>query len=76
VIRVVARHLWWPGEDARCSIDRVRQSSGRRELTEKDLVIAKLGVARFEIRALSGAGMEDLVALETWPSDGEIVNLK
>jgi hypothetical protein len=44
-------------------------------LTEKDLVIAKLGVARFEIRALSGAGIEDLVALETWPSDSKIVNL-
>jgi len=32
-------------------------------------------VARSEVRALSGAGMEDLVALETWPSDSEIVNL-
>jgi hypothetical protein len=52
-----------------------RQSSGRRELTEKDLVIPRRGVARSEIRALSGAGMEDLVALETWLSDGEIVNL-
>jgi len=51
------------------------KSSGRRELTEKDLAIAKRGVARSEIRALSGAGMEDLVALETWPSDSEIVNL-
>jgi hypothetical protein len=50
-------------------------SSGRRELTEKDLVIAQRGVARSEIRALSGAGMDDLVALETWLSDGKIVNL-
>jgi len=32
-------------------------------------------VARSEIRALSGAGMDDLVALETWRSDSEIVNL-
>jgi hypothetical protein len=53
----------------------IEKNSGRRELTEKDLVAAKRGVARFEIRALSGAGMEDLVALETWPSGGEIVNL-
>jgi len=52
-----------------------RQSSGWRELTEKDLVIAKRGVARSEIRALSGAGIEDLVALETWLSDSKIVNL-
>jgi hypothetical protein len=44
-------------------------------LPEKDLVIVKLGVARSEIRALSGAGIEDLVALETWQSDSEIVNL-
>jgi hypothetical protein len=51
------------------------KSSGRRELTEKDLVIAQRGVARSEIRALSGAGMDDLVALETWLSDGKIVNL-
>ena len=52
-----------------------RKNSGRRELTEKDLVIVKLGVARSEIRALSGAGIEGLVALETWLSDSEIVNL-
>jgi hypothetical protein len=32
-------------------------------------------VARSEIRALSGARIGDLVALETWPSDSEIVNL-
>ncbi len=51
------------------------KSSGRRELTEKDLVIAKRGVARSETLVLSGAGVEDLVALETWPSDSEIVNL-
>jgi hypothetical protein len=43
--------------------------------SKKDLVIAKRGVARSEIRALSGAGMDDLVALETWPSDSKIVNL-
>ena len=43
--------------------------------SKKDLVIAKLGVARSEIRALSGARIEDLVALETWQSDSEIVNL-
>jgi hypothetical protein len=41
------------------------KSSGRRELTEKDLAIVKLGVARSEIRALSGARIDDLVALET-----------
>jgi len=35
-------------------------------LLEKDLVIGRLGVARLEIRALSGAGINDLVALETW----------
>jgi hypothetical protein len=76
VTGVLARQvLRWPGEHAWRSIDKVRQSSGRRELTEKDLVIAKRGVARSEIRALSGAGIEDLVALETWPSDSEIVNL-
>ena len=34
------------------------------------------GLRGLEIRALSGAGMEDLVALETWPSGGEIANLK
>jgi large subunit ribosomal protein L7/L12 len=48
---------------------------GRRELTEKDLVIAKQGVARSKTLVLSGAGVDDLVALETWPSDGEIANL-
>ena len=69
---VLARHMRWPGGDARRSIEK---SSGRRELTEKDLVIVKLGVARSEIRALSGAGIEGLVALETWPTDSEIVNL-
>jgi large subunit ribosomal protein L7/L12 len=63
---------YWPGEDARCSIEK---SSGRREPTEKDLVIAKRGVARSETLVLSGAGVEDLVALETWPSDSKIVNL-
>jgi len=51
------------------------QVSERQCCSKKDLVIAKLGVARSEIRALSGAGIEDLVALETWPSDSEIVNL-
>jgi large subunit ribosomal protein L7/L12 len=34
-----------------------------------------LGVARSEIRALSGAGIDDLVALETWQSDSEIANI-
>jgi hypothetical protein len=33
-------------------------------------------VARLEILALSGAGIEGLVALETWRSGGEIANLK
>jgi hypothetical protein len=76
VTGVLARPvLRWPGGDARRSIDGVQQSSGRRELTETDLVIVQRGVARSEIRALSGAGIEDLVALETWPSDSEIVNL-
>jgi hypothetical protein len=43
--------------------------------SKKDLVIAMAGVARSEVRALSGAGIDDLVALETWQSDNEIVNL-
>jgi large subunit ribosomal protein L7/L12 len=51
------------------------QVSGQQDCSKKDLVIAKLGVARSEIRALSGAGMDDLVALETWPSDSKIANL-
>jgi hypothetical protein len=51
-----------PGEGARRSTEK---SSGRRELTEKDLAIAKQGVARSETLVLSGAGVEDLVALET-----------
>ena len=34
-----------------------------------------LGVARSEVRALSGAGINDLVALETWQSDSEIANI-
>ena len=50
------------------------QISRRLAPSEKGLAIAKRGVARSEIWALSGAGIEDLVALETWPSDGEIVN--
>jgi hypothetical protein len=52
-----------------------RQSSGWCEPSEKDLAFAKIGVARSEIRALSGAGIDDLVALETELLDGEIVNL-
>lgn len=44
-------------------------------LLEKDLAVVKLGVARSEVRALSGAGMDGLVALETWQSGSEIVNL-
>jgi len=51
------------------------QVSEQQDCSKKDLVIVKREVARSEIRALSGAGMEDLVALETWPSDSEIVNL-
>jgi large subunit ribosomal protein L7/L12 len=51
------------------------QVSGQQDCSKKDLVIAKRGVARSEIRALSGAGMDDLVALETWPSDSKIANL-
>src|SRR5271170_3214160 len=52
------RRPWWSyGRLAGRSIEK---SSGRRELTEKDLVAAKRGVARSEIRALSGAGIEDL----------------
>jgi hypothetical protein len=54
---------------------KITKFSGQRCCSKKDLVIAKLGVARSEIRALSGAGIEDLVALETWPSDSEIANL-
>jgi large subunit ribosomal protein L7/L12 len=48
---------------------------GSKCCSKKDLVVVRLGVARSEIRALSGAGMDDLVALETWPNDCEIVNL-
>ena len=51
------------------------QVSEQQCCSKKDLVVARQGVARSEVRALSGAGMEDLVALETWPSDSEIVNL-
>jgi hypothetical protein len=47
---------------------------GSNAARKKDLVIAKRGVARSETLVLSGAGVEDLVALETWPSDSEIVN--
>jgi hypothetical protein len=50
------------------------KSSGRQCCSKKDLVIVKLGVARSETLVLSGAGVEDLVALETWPSDSKIVN--
>jgi hypothetical protein len=58
-----------------------REASGQRQvseqflLLEKDLVIASKGLRGLKIRALSGAGMEDLVALETWRSESEIVNL-
>jgi hypothetical protein len=55
---------------------KIAKFSGQRCCSKKDLAIARRGVARSEIRALSGAGIEDLVALETWPSDGEIANLK
>jgi hypothetical protein len=60
--------LLWPGEDARRSIDKVR---GWRKPSEKDLAVVKFGVARSEIRALSGAEIDDLVALETEPGDSE-----
>jgi hypothetical protein len=43
--------------------------------SKKDLVIALAGVARSEIRALSGAGMDGLVALETWRAIAKIANL-
>jgi large subunit ribosomal protein L7/L12 len=54
---------------------KITKFSGQQRCSKKDLVIVKRGVARSEIRALSGAGMDDLVALETWPSDSEIANL-
>jgi hypothetical protein len=44
-------------------------------LEKKDLAVVELGVARSEIGALSGARMDDRVALETWSRDGEIANL-
>ena len=44
-------------------------------LLEKRFSYHERGVARSEIQALSGAGVDDLVALETWQSDNEIVNL-
>jgi len=43
--------------------------------SKKDLASTKLGVARFETLVLSGTGVEDLVALETWLSVSKIVNL-
>jgi large subunit ribosomal protein L7/L12 len=63
--------------DARRSIGRasLNKVSERRCCSKKDLVIAMPGVARSEIRALSGAGINDLVALETWQSDSEIANI-
>jgi hypothetical protein len=63
----------WSGGDARHSIEKV---SERRCCSKKDLAVAERGVARLEILALSGAGIEGLVALETWRSGGEIANLK
>jgi large subunit ribosomal protein L7/L12 len=60
--------LHWTG----ASLNKV---SERRCCSKKDLVIAMPGVARSEIRALSGAGIDDLVALETWQSDDEIANI-
>jgi hypothetical protein len=53
-----------------------QQFSGRRCCSKKDLVIAQSGVARSEVRALSGAGTDGLVALETWQCGGEITNIK
>jgi hypothetical protein len=53
-----------------------KRVSGQQCCSKKDLVIAKQGVARLEIRALSGARGDDLVALETWPSDSEIASSK
>jgi hypothetical protein len=47
---------------------------GSNAARKKDLAIVKRGVARSETLVLSGAGVEDLVALETWPSDSKIVN--
>jgi hypothetical protein len=68
--------LRWAGfQIAKLPDYKITKFSERQCCSKKDLVIVKLGVARSEIRALSGAGMEDLVALETWPSDSEIVNL-
>jgi len=50
-----------------------QQNSGRRKPAEKDLVIAKRGVARSEVwRCL--ALTEGLVALETWRCGNEIAN--
>jgi hypothetical protein len=59
-------------EITNCKFD---PSFGAAMLLEKDLAVVKLGVARSEVRALSGAGMDGLVALETWQSGSEIVNL-
>lgn len=59
------RNLWWPGASLDKVSEQTRFLSGD-AARKKDLVIAMLGVARSEIRALSGAGMDDLVALETW----------
>jgi len=55
-----------------CKITKFSEQLG---CSKKDLAVVKRGVARSEIRALSGARIQDPVALETWPSDGEIANL-
>jgi hypothetical protein len=43
-------------------------------LLEKRFSYREARGARSETLVLSGAGVEDLVALETWLSDSEIVN--
>jgi hypothetical protein len=55
---------------------KIAKFSGQQGCSKKDLAVAERGVARLEILALSGAGIEGLVALETSGSGGEIANLK
>jgi hypothetical protein len=61
--------------DYKSPITNFTKFSGQQCCSKKDLAIVKLGVARSETLVLSGAGDEDLVALETGPSDSEIANL-
>jgi len=55
---------------------KITKFSEQQRCSKKDLVIVKLGGGAVGSSALSGAGIDDLVALETWLSGSEIANLK